>query len=202
MPGLPRHCLLAVTIGAVTACASGRARQSCGGPRPADELRQLTVVADSTAGALRQSSDTMTPSLRKYLHGVVDRVMAMERCGRVTTPGELRQAALVAYAARTLGERTVERAYVWSRLAVVGDSADRRNWRVMALAWDQLQVLQRKPQWFATVVSCVTPILGRCTLAPLDTTRVTEAQRVEFGLPTLLEQRQLVDSLNRIRSSP
>lgn len=186
----------------LTACASTHARQTCRDPRPADELQQLTVVADSTAAALRQSADTMAPALRQYLQGVVDRVVALERCGRVGTPTELRQAALVAHAARTLGERTVERAYGWSRRAVVLDSADRRNWRVMALAWDQLQVVQQKPQWFATVVSCVTPILGRCTLAPIDTTRVTEAQRVEFGLPTLFEQRQRVDSLNRIRSSP
>ncbi|MES3033346.1 MAG: hypothetical protein V4813_05050 [Gemmatimonadota bacterium] len=202
MRGPVGTCLTIAVVAMFAACASSGAQQACRGPRRVDELQQLTVVADSTAGALRQSADTMSPTLRQYLRGVVDRVVALERCGRVTTPAELRQAAMVAYAARTLGERTVERAYGWSRLAVVRDSADRRNWRVMALSWDQLQVLQHKPQWFATVVSCVTPILGRCTLAPLDTTRVSEAQRVEIGLPTLLEQRLLVDSLNRIRSSP
>lgn len=202
MTGLRGGCLALVVTGVLAACATTASRQACHGARPADELAQLIVVADSTAAALRQSGDTMSSPLRQYLRGVVDRVVALERCGRITTPADLRQAALVAYAARTLGERTVDRAYGWSRLAVVRDSADRRNWRVMALAWDQLQVLQHKPQWFATVVSCVTPILGRCTLAPLDTTRVSEAQRVEFGLPTLLEQRLRVDSLNRVRSSP
>lgn len=202
MRALRGLCLLLAGSGLLAACITTKAQQACRRPRPADELQQLTAVADSTATALRQSADTMSPTLRQYLNGVVDRVVALERCGRVTTATELRQAASVAYAARTLGERTVERAYGWSRLAVVRDSADRRNWRVMALSWDQLQVLQHKPQWFATVVSCITPILGRCTLAPLDTTRVSEAQRVEIGLPTLLEQRLLVDSVNRIRSSP
>ncbi len=189
-------------FGVLAACATTSARQQCRAPRQAGELAQLARVADSAGTAISLSVDTMAVIPRRFLHGVVARLSVIEQCGGVRSPEQLRDAAATALAARTLGAPTVERAYTWARAAVVADSADRRNWRVMAQSWDHLQVLQRQPQWFATVVSCASPILGRCSLAPLDSTRVTEALRVEFGLPTLQQQRVRVDSLNRVRGQP
>jgi hypothetical protein len=191
-----------MAIVAVTACATPGARQRCSGLVSDDELVRLALVAESTAESIAQSVDTMAGPPRGVLQDVVDRVASLERCGAVRTPDQLRLAASSALSARTLGAAAIERAYRWARAAVVADSADRRNWRVMAQAWDQLQVAQQKPQWFATVVSCASPILGRCALAPLDSTVVTEALRVDFGLPTLLQQRRYVDSLNRVRGLP
>jgi hypothetical protein len=194
--------LLMLSLGGLAACATPGARRSCGGSSGRDELPQLTRLADSAATAIVQSVDTLANPPRQFLQEVVDRVVALDRCGAVRTPEQLRDAASAALAARTLGIRVVERAYGWARAAVVADSVDRRNWRVMAQAWDQLQVTQRKPQWFATVVTCASPVLGRCSLAPLDTAVVTDALRVEFGLPTLVQQRRYVDSLNRVRGQP
>lgn len=202
MPTLRALCIPLLALGLLAACATTRVRSQCRGPRPPDELARLVRVADSTSDALRLSVDTMAIVPRRFLQGVVDRVITLEQCGGVRLPEQLRDAAAAALAARTLGAPTVERAYVWARMAVVADSADRRNWRLMAQAWDHLQVLQRKPQWFATVVSCASPVIGRCGLAPLDSTRVTEALRVEFGLPTVQQQRALVDSMNRLRGQP
>jgi len=162
----------------------------------------LSRIADSAATNIRLSADTMSPMPRRFLQGVVDRVVALDACGMLRTPEALRDAASALLAARTLGTPTVARAYGWAREAVERDSADRRNWRVMAQSWDQLQVLLRQPQWFATVVSCATPILGRCSVAPLDSSRVSEALRLDFGLPSLRQQQQLVDSLNRMRGQP
>jgi hypothetical protein len=187
---------------ALAACVTAGARSECLGPRQPDELSRLVRLADSAGTAVRLSVDTMAAMPRRFLQGVVNRLDALARCGALRTPDALRDAAQSALAARTLGLPTVERAYRWARAAVVADSADRRNWRVMAEAWDQLQVLQQKPQWWATVVTCASPVLGRCSLAPLDSTRVTDALRIEFGLPTLPRQRALVDSMNRIRGHP
>jgi len=189
-------------LGALAACASTSARQQCRGPRQPDELEQLSRIADSAATSIRLSADTMLPMPRRFLQGVVDRVVALDACGMLRTPAALREAASALLTARTLGTPTVARAYSWAREAVARDSADRRNWRVMAQSWDQLQVMERQPQWFATVVSCATPVLGRCSIAPLDSSQVSEALRVEFGLPTLRQQQLLVDSLNRIRGQP
>lgn len=202
MPALRPLCIPLLALSALAACATTGARQECRGPRPVDELARLSRVADSAGTAIRLSVDTLSSMPRRFLQGVVERVMMLEQCGGVRTADQLRDASATALAARTLGVPVVERAYVWARAAVIADSVDRQNWRAMALAWDQLQVLQRQPQWFGTVIACASPVLGRCSLAPLDSTRVTEALRIDFGLPTLKQQRLSVDSLNRVRGQP
>jgi len=189
-------------VGVLAACASAGAGQQCRGLRQPDELQRLLRIADSAATGIRLSADTMTRVPRRFLQGVVDRVIALDGCGMLRTSDALREAATVALAARTLGRPTVERAYEWARTAVIRDSADRRNWRVMALAWDQLQVVQQRPQWFASVVICASPIIGRCSIAPLDSSRVSDALRLDLGLLTLRQRQMLVDSLNRVRSRP
>lgn len=202
MPLLRAMILAVSAIGTLVACASTGARQQCRGLRQPDELQRLARIADSAATDIRLSVDTMAPLPRRFLQGVVDRVIVLDGCGMLRSSDDLRAASSTALTARTLGPPMIRRAYAWARDAVVRDNADRRNWRVMAESWDQLQVLQRRPQWFATVVTCVSPILGRCSLAPLDSSRVSDALRIEFGLPTLRQQQQLVDSLNRVRSQP
>jgi len=198
-----RAIFLAVyAVGMMAACASTGARQQCREPRQADELQRLLRIADSAATGIRLSVDTMASTPRRFLQGVVDRVIALDGCGALRTPDTLREAATVTLAARTLGMPTVEYAYALARAAVVRDSADRRNWRIMAQAWDQLQALQRRPQWFATVVTCASRIVGRCSIAPLDSSRVSDALRIDFGLPTFKQRQALVDSLNRGRSQP
>jgi len=189
-------------VGVLAACASAGAGQQCRGLRQPGELQRLLRVADSAATGIRLSADTMSSVPRRFLQGVVDRLVALDECGMLRTPDALRDAARTALAARTLGRPTVERAYAWARTAVVRDSADRRSWRVMAQAWDQLQVLQHHPQWFASVVICASPIIGRCSIAPLDSARVSDALRLDLGLLTLRQQQMLVDSLNRVRNQP
>ncbi len=186
---------------ALAGCLSSPARR-CGGTADSQELRRLVVSADSAVLALRRAPDSQVTPLRQYLHSVVDRAAQLDGCGRVITARDLRTAAQLGLSARVLGLETAERAYRWSRRAVVADTADRANWRVMAYAWDQLQLAQQRPQWFATVVACPDSAGARCRLAPLDSSRVTDAQRAELGLRTVQQQRDLVDSLNRTRPRP
>lgn len=182
----------------LAACAGPQARR-CGDTVDLSELRRLATTVDSTVFALKQAPDSQAKALTQYLHAVVDRTSDLDACGRVTTAFDLRSAAQLGLSAGVLGLETVERAYRWSRRAVVADTADRLSWRVMATAWDQLQVLQQRPQWFATVISCPSRTDARCLLAPIDTTHVTDPQRAELGLRTLVQQRAFLDSLNRSR---
>lgn len=181
------------------ACASSRSQRCDAGRDPA-ELSRLGVAADSVASRLTTGPDSQKTVTRQYLQSIVDRAAELDACGQLASAEDLLAAGRLAFASRELGLETVERAYRWSRRAVVADTSDRAAWRVMANAWDQLQVVLEKPQWFATNVSC--PTRGRCVMARLDTTRVSDAQRAELGLRTLAQQRELVDSLNRARGRP
>jgi hypothetical protein len=179
--------------------SQGRVCRDTGDP---SELGRLSTGVDSTANALRTAPDSQAVWLRQYMQAMVDRTAELDRCGRIFNANDLRTAAKVGVDAAVLGVPTAERAYNWARRAVVADSSDRRSWRLMATAWDQLQVLQKQPQWFATIISC-TPIAdGKCVLPATDTTRVTDPQRVELGLRTIVQQRAIVDSINRARGKP
>ncbi len=188
-------------LAALTGCATSRAQRCSDAGDPA-ELSRLASLTDSTAAALGQARDSGAVVTRQYLQSLVDRAAALDACRRIASAADLRTAARLANAASTLGLETTERAYSWGRRAVLADTADRASWREMAQAWDQLQVLQRKPQWFATIWTCPLTGTGRCRLAPIDTTRVSDAQRAELGLRTLAQQRELLDSLNRARTRP
>ncbi len=196
-----RSALLLVLAWSATACVASQGR-SCRDPGDPGEVARLAVTTDSTLLALQKAPDSQATWLRQYLQAVVDRTASLEECGRIATAADLRTAARIGLASARLGVPTSERAYRWARRAVMADTADRRSWRMMATAWDQLQVAKKQPQWFATVIACARTSDGRCTLAPIDTTRVTDPQRVELGLRTLVQQRMIVDSLNRAHGRP
>jgi hypothetical protein len=196
-----RSALWLVLLCGATACVTSRG-QSCRDAGDPGEVARLAMTTDSTLLALRKAPDSQATWLRQYLQAVVDRTASLEECGRIADAGDLRTAARIGLASAQLGLPTVERAYRWARRAVVADTADRRSWRMMATAWDQLQLARKQPQWFATVIECGSTTDGRCTLAPVDTSRVTDPQRVELGLRTLVQQRMIIDSLNRARGRP
>ena len=196
-----RLALLSGIVGTITACASMQGH-SCRDTTDPAELTRLSQGVDSTGNALQAAPDTQAVWLRQFMQAMVDRTAELDRCGRVFTAGDLRTAAKIGVDAAVLGVPTAERAYIWARRAVIADSADRRSWRLMAAAWDQLQVLKKQPQWFATVISCTPVADGKCTLPGIDTARVSDPQRVELGLHTLVQQRAIVDSINRARGRP
>lgn len=191
----------AALLALLSACATSASRHCGATPDPA-ELGRLATTVDSTAAVLEQSIDSQSVALRQYLQSVVDRTAALDACGRITAPHDLRVAAQLGLSAGALGAETLERAYRWSRRAVVTDSSDRVSWRILAHAWDQLQLEKEQPQWFGTVVRCTRTSGARCALAPLDTTRVTDPERAELGLRTLVQQRAFIDSLNAARARP
>jgi hypothetical protein len=193
--------LLIVAAALLSGCVT-RLPRACREDSDPGELTRLASVTDSTVAALRRPVDSQFVGLREYLQGVVNRVAELDQCGQITTADELRTSAKIGVSARALGGATLSRAYDWSRRAVMLDTADRRSWRVMANAWDHLQLEAKQPQWFATVVLCAGVRPNRCTLPPVDTLRVSDPQRVELGLRTLAQQRASVDSMNRARGRP
>ena len=185
----------------MTACASATNR-ACRDASDPTELGRLSQNVDSIVTALRTAPDSQAIWLRQYMQAMVDRTAELDGCGRVRGATDLRTAAAIALNATVLGVPTVERAYAWARRSVFADSSDRRSWRLMATAWDQLLVLRKQPQWFATIITCAPAADARCVLPATDTTRVSDPQRVELGLHTLAQQRATVDSLNRSRGRP
>jgi hypothetical protein len=191
----------ALSVVALAGCLSSPARR-CRDATDATELRQLSVTTDSAMLALRRAPESQATPIRQFVQSVVDRAAHLDQCGLFTSVNDLRTATQIGLSAGLLGVETAERAYGWARRAVVADTADRRNWRMMAYAWDQYQLAQQRPQWFATVVSCPDVTPRKCQLAPIDTTHVTDAQRAELGLRTLVQQREMLDSLNRSKPRP
>jgi hypothetical protein len=188
-----------LVAGTLTGCLTMRA-PTCTDPVDYGELSRLARATDSGVRALRGATDSQTAAIRITLHAMLSRTDLLDRCGRIITAEELRTASRQALEARTLGEPAAQRAYLWSRRAVLLDTADRRSWRAMAHAWDQLQVTRNQPQWFGTAVRCGgSGSEARCGLAPIDTLQVTDPQRAELGLRTLVQQRAIIDSMNRAR---
>jgi hypothetical protein len=183
----------------LSACATaGRGR--CGGGADPLEPPRLSRTVDSVVRVMRTAKDTQLVALRQQLQATVDRAALLDVCGRVSSAADYRALSAIALGSGLSDEATAERAYVWARRAVVLDTADRSHWRVMARAWDQLQLARKQPQWFGTAVVCARE--RRCALAPVDSERVSDPQRVELGLPTLPQQRAMLDSMNRARSRP
>ncbi|MCC7051715.1 MAG: hypothetical protein IT355_00520 [Gemmatimonadaceae bacterium] len=192
---------LAALVTAATACVS-TGRRSCGDVNAGIALLHLRSVTDSVADAVGRAGDSSATVLRSTLQDAVDRTAALDACGRLSTAALLREAGAIALTASRAGTGSLEQAYRWARRAVVLDGSDRGSWRVLAESWDELQVAENRPQWFGTVIACAPGATGRCELAPLDSARVSEAQRVELGLRTVQQQRERLDVLNRERRGP
>jgi hypothetical protein len=186
--------LSAVTSGCVTA-----GRGACVGSDATSALRHWRAATDSAADALPRARDSTATVLRARLRDAVDQTMQLDACGALVSVAQLRDAAMLALVAAGAGAPSLEQSYDWARRAVMLDRTDRGAWGVLAASWDQLQVRQHLAQWFATVITCAPGSDGRCELEPLDTSRVSDAQRVELGLRTLVQQQQRVDSLNKAR---
>ena len=193
-----RATLLVAGLCVTSACATVR-RSGCEPADVATTLVQLRRVTDSVATALPGASDSAGVELRSQLSDVMDRTERLDACGGLQTAAQLREAGAIALVAAGAGAPSLEQAYVLARRAVVLEMTDRGAWGVLAAAWDQLQVRAHNAQWFATVITCEPGAEGRCELETVDTSRVSDAQRVELGLRTLVQQQQRVDSLNRAR---
>lgn len=187
--------LLLVSVGGCSTLRGG----GCDASESATVLPALIWRTDSLLARPRPANAAAVTELHEQLGEIIRRVQRLEVCGGLTSAQDLRTAARLALRAGMAGAPLLREAYVWGREAVLRAPLERESWQVMATAWDELQISQNHPQWFGTVIRCAARGTRPCALATLDTSRVSDAQRVELGLRTLREQRLVADSLNRAR---
>jgi hypothetical protein len=88
-----------------------------------------------------------------------------------------------------------KQAYDWSKRAVELDSTHSKARWLTAAAWDRYLMSKGEPQWYGTQFRR-RDHTGPWELYEVDTTRVTDAERIRAGLETLAEQRLRAKALN------
>jgi len=89
-----------------------------------------------------------------------------------------------------------DQAHQWARRSEGLDSSDTPTRWLVAAAWDRYQMSRDLPQWFGTQTARQGGV-GRVLLYSLDTTQVTDAERVRRGVGTLAALRARLDTINR-----
>ena len=87
-------------------------------------------------------------------------------------------------------------AYDLSKRAAEIDTGHTKARWLSAASWDRYLMNQQKPQWYGTQFSR-SGHDGPWILYPVDTTRVTDAERIRMGVGTLTQQRAKADELNK-----
>ena len=89
-----------------------------------------------------------------------------------------------------------EQAHRWARRSEALDSSNAAARWLVAAAWDRYQMSRGAPQWFGTHTTRQGGV-GRVLLYSLDTTQVTDLERVHRGVGTLAALRTRLDTINR-----
>lgn len=185
-----RQCLPVATL-LLFGCAA-LDRRGCRDARDPAELSRLGAAhaADATLGDAAPADSQQAAAARRAQR--VTRLATLSACGTLRSAADYRLASAIALAAPP-SDTTHRYAYDWARAAVARDSTSAAGWLALATSWDRWQVAQGRPQWFGTQIICP-PGAARCRLAPLDSTRVTDAERLQMGLRPLAQLRQAADS--------
>jgi hypothetical protein len=87
-------------------------------------------------------------------------------------------------------------AHHWASRSEALDSSDAAARWLVAAAWDRYQMSRGLPQWFGTQTTRQGGV-GPVLLYSLDTTQVTDAERVRRGVGPLAALRARLDTINR-----
>jgi hypothetical protein len=125
-------------------------------------------------------------------------VLALVAAGAAHTAADYYNAAVV----MQHGRDTVatHQAHEWANRAMQMDSTNASVRYLVAASWDRLQIGRGQPQWYGTSVRRGAD--GTPKLAPIDTTRVTDARRKWMTGWTLAERRAFVARPPQARPSP
>jgi hypothetical protein len=181
-------------LSAISGCAAFAGR-GCRDARDPAELVRVRAAHDSdaTMSAAARLDQQRAIDARRLLRFA--RLQHLAACGVLSSASDYRLASTIAQSA-PVSDSTLRSAYAWAREAVARDTSSLAGWQALATTWDKWQVSRGAPQWFGTQVSC--PVgLGRCRLAPIDSTRVSDGQRLQMGLRTLAQMRLAADTLNQ-----
>lgn len=122
------------------------------------------------------------------------RVRALADAGALRTADDFYHAAMVFQHGRD--SAAYRQAHQWARAAERLDpGAEHVRWLVAA-SWDRLQRSRGRPQWYGTQPDRLDGGAGPVVLYAIDTTRVTDAERVRRGVGTLASLCARLDTLN------
>ena len=125
-----------------------------------------------------------------------ERVRALIAAGAARTARDHYHAAMVLQHGHDTADFRL--AHELARRAVALDSTDRRARYLVAASWDRYLMLSGKPQWYGTQYHRPAPG-APWELYPVDSTRVSDAERLRLGVGTLREQRARAELFNRPR---
>jgi hypothetical protein len=173
--------LLALLIVAA-GCAARRA------PRAADHP-ELAALYGADQADRRGPWDTTLAAARAQMERDAARrarVQALVAASAARTAADHYHAAMVLQHG---GDSTAYRAaHDLARRAVALDPTHAPARWLVAAAWDRYQLSIGRPQWYGTQGACDLAT-GRAAMQAIDTTRVTDAERVRLGVRPLAEQR-------------
>jgi hypothetical protein len=174
--------------------SSSRTANDVGAVPRADnsELATLYAADQSDRRNAKTIADFDSMSVRDSVRRV--RVRALLGELREPTANDLYHAAMVFQH----GDDTTSyrRAYELSKRAAEVDTGHQKARWLSAASWDRYLMRQQKPQWYGTQFVRSNHD-GPWILYPVDTTKVTDAERVRMGVGTLAEQRAKAAELNK-----
>ena len=164
------------------------------GAQSLTDHRELAAIyaadqTDRAPGAL----DGLTQSVRdSVMRSVIARdtvrrlrVEALMKSGAARTANDFYHASLVIQHGRdTLASLM---AHDWARRAIALDSTHAGAKGMIAASWDQYQYRLGRPTWYSVIV--IGGLREPARMYAVDSTRVTDAERLRLGLQTLAEQR-------------
>lgn len=182
---------------------------SAGCNAPEDEPSASTAVTDTVQSnaeladiyeadqAGRQSIHEKLGDQQALRELVLNDSLRRVRVQQILDAGDARTADDYYHAAMVFqhgGDTTAYRkAHELAEQAVALDSTHKSAKWLTAASWDRYLVEKGEPQWYGTQY---TKVDGAWRLRPVDTTKVTDAERVALGVPTLAEARAQADSMN------
>ena len=122
------------------------------------------------------------------------RVRELAAAGALRSSDDFHRAAMIFQHGRD--SLAYVQAYEWARRSETLDSTNADARWLVAATWDRLQRSRKRPQWYGTQTVRHPPGTGRVVMYTVDTTRVTDAERVRRKVGTLAELRARLDATN------
>jgi hypothetical protein len=124
-----------------------------------------------------------------------------QRVRMLVDRGALKSAADFYHAAMVfqhgLDSLAYQQAHQWAKHSETLDAGNVDARWLVAATWDRYQMSRGEPQWYGTQTDRVPRGTGPVVLYMIDTTRVTDAERVRRGVGTLAALRARLDTMNR-----
>ena len=124
-----------------------------------------------------------------------------QRVRGLVAEGALRSAADFYHAAMVFQHGRDSLAYAqaheWAKRSEMLDSSSADARWLVAATWDRYQMSRGEPQWYGTQTDRVPRGRGPVVLYTIDTTRITDAERVRRGVAPLAELSARLDTINR-----